>query len=346
VTRICGLAALSLLLLVGAASGATRPSATKPPAGLRAGDAWVVTVRPAQTAAARIEVRQRTTVRSFPLTRGKQFSRARVTFPRPGRWSYGLRVGGRFAKLGTASVRQKRLTLAEPFDAVEVGEWIVIADRRADALYRLDPGTGAWARVAVVPEARELEPVDENTVLVTSGARVLRVDVRTGAATEVSRAADVILGLAVGPGGELYVSDAGEAIVRLHPGGSREVVVRGRDGVHGLLLRGRERLVAAESFAGRVLEIELSSGRVTSVAQGLQNPSSLAEAGDGALYVSEFRGEGISIVGADGAVRRVASVSQAGALWGARDGSLLVTTLSGDVLRVDPRTGRVRSILD
>ena len=309
------------------------------------GDAWLVAVRPAQPAAARFEVRLGAAVRSFSLRRGKALSRARVTFPRPGRWAYGVRVGDRFTKLGTASVRQRRLVLAEPFDAVEVGGSIVIADRRADALYRLDPATGGWARVATVREARELEPVGTGEVLVTSGERILRVDVRTGAAREVGRATDVILGLAVGPRGELYVSEGGAAITRLDPGGARDVVVRGREGVHGLLPSGGDRLVAAESFAGRVLDVDLASGGVTTLADGLQNPSSLASAGSGELYVSEFVGGRVSLLGRDG-VRRVAEVPQAGALWRTGDGSLLVTSLSGDVVRLDPRTGRARSVLD
>ena len=204
---------------------------------------------------------------------------------------------------------------------------------------------GAWARVATVRDARELEPVGPGEVLVTSGERILRVDVRTGGATELGCATDVILGLAVGPRGELYVSERGAAITRLDPGGGREVVVRGRDGVHGLLLSDGGRLVAAESFAGRVLEIDVTSGGVTTLAQGLANPSSLAHAGNGDLYVSEFVGGRVSILGRDG-LRPIAEVAQAGALWRARDGSLLVTTLSGDVLRVDPGTGRARSVLD
>ena len=66
--------------------------------------------------------------------------------------------------------------MAEPFDAVEVGEWIVISDRRAGAVYRLDRRDGrVGASGEQSVEARELEPRGDGVVLVTSGERVLRV---------------------------------------------------------------------------------------------------------------------------------------------------------------------------
>jgi hypothetical protein len=334
-------ALVSALALAAAAAGQSSPVASKPPASLRAGDVWTVTVRPPPSEGTRFEIRQGSARSSFPLLG----SRARVRFLRQGRWDYGLRSRTRFRKLGSVLVRQRRLVLLEPFDAVEVGQWIVISDRRAGALYRLDVRTGLWARFASVREARELEPVSQDEVLVTSGERILRVGVRTGAVAEIARASDVILGLDVGPGDELFVSEGG-AVVRLRPSGGREVLLGGLDGVHGVLLGDADRLLVAETFAGRVHEIDLAGGGSVVLAEGLSNPSSLASAPDGGLYVSEFAAGRVSYIGRGGSARRVATVVRAGALWPAADGSLLVTALGGDVLRVDPRTGRARSVLD
>jgi hypothetical protein len=336
--RRVGLALVAALIATGVAAGAQAPTATKPPSSLRAGEVWRVTIRPPQPATTRFEIRQGATARSFALRR----SRASVTFPRPGSWTYGLRARTRFRKLGAAVVRQRRLVLAEPFDTVEVGDWIVVTDRRAGAVYRLHRTTGTWSRAASVVEARELEPAGAGAVLVTSLERVLRLDVASGSTTEVARAGDVILGLAVA-GESLYASE-GRAIVRLQSG-RREVVTDGLNGVHGLLLRG-DRVLAAETFAGRVLAVDPDRGGVTTLARGLANPSSLAIADGGGLYVSEFTGGRLSLLAADGSVRRVAVVPQAGALWRAADGTVLVTTLGGDVRRVDPSTGRSRSVLD
>ena len=337
-TRAAVVVLTAVLVLAAPAAGGRSPSATKPPASLRAGELWTVTVRPPQPATTRFEVRQGDVRRSFALRR----SRAGVTFPRPGRWIYGLRSGPRFRKLGVAAVRQRRLVLAEPFDAVEVGEWIVISDRRAGAVYRVDRRTGEWARVVAVVAARELEPRGDGAVLVTSAERVLRLDINTGTVAEVARAGDVILGLALA-GDSLYASEGG-AVVRLE-GGRREVVTGGLDGVHGLLANGSA-LLAAETFAGRVLRVDPAGRDVATVAGGLSNPSGLALAAAGSFYVSEFARGRITLVAADGSTRPVASVPQAGALWRSGDGSLLVTTLGGDVRRLDPATGRSRSVLD
>jgi sugar lactone lactonase YvrE len=242
------------------------------------------------------------------------------------------------------SARPQPLVLQEPFDVVEAGKFVVITDRRANAVYRLDPRRRTWARVATVAEARELEPLDARTVLVTSRRRILRLDIHTGRRTQLARARDVVLGLARADDSSVYVSEGGTAVVRIDAAGARSVVVGGRDGIHGLLLDG-SRLLAAEAYAGNVLAVDLADGRVDTLARGLGNPSFLVAGPGGALYVSEFSAGRISLLRADGTLRRVASVPQVGPLWASADGTLLAATLAGDIVRVQPRTGRVRSIL-
>src|SRR5688572_27266316 len=115
-----------LVLLVAVAAGVAAacgssapPAASAPPPGLRAGEAWIVRVTPARGRTSSFEIRSGATTRTFPLRRGERASTARVVFPAAGAWVYGLREGRRFTRLGRATVRPRRLLLAEPFDVVE-----------------------------------------------------------------------------------------------------------------------------------------------------------------------------------------------------------------------------------
>jgi hypothetical protein len=235
------------------------------------------------------------------------------------------------------------LLVVAPFDVVEAGPYWVVTDRDAGAVYRVNRASRRWMRVARVPEARELEKVDERTVLVTSGPRVLRLDVVTGRVRVVARARATILGLVRGRDGVLYVSEEGKRVVRVERGGVRRVLVDGRNGVHGLALDGG-RLIACESYGGNVLSVDTGSGEVTTLAHDLGNPS-YAVPVQGGLYVSEFTGDRIDLLHADGSVTLVARVRRVGPLFLARDGRLLAVTLQPSVVRVDPRTGRVERLL-
>ena len=94
---------------------------SKPPDTLRAGAVWVVTVRPSQPVGARFQIRQSARRASFALRPQAGVSRANVVFPRPGAWSYGVLLGGRFTRLGATHVHQRSLVLREPFDVIEAG---------------------------------------------------------------------------------------------------------------------------------------------------------------------------------------------------------------------------------
>jgi hypothetical protein len=332
------------LLLVGIACGASAAAtAPRPPATLRAGEAWAAVVKPRQPAGARLEIRLGTRRATFALRRGARSSTARVVFPSAGTWTYGVRTGTRFRRLGTARIRPRALRLQEPFDLVHAGGELVVTDRRAGAVFALDPQSGAWRRVARIPEARELAAVDERTVLVTSGERILRLDLASGTADEVTRVADVVLGLERASDGTLYASVGGSRVLRLTPAGEATVLASGRDGVHGLLLDG-DRLVAMESYAGNVLAVDLGTRAVTVLASGLENPS-FAVPAPGGLYVSEFAAGRISLLAAGSGARAVAEVPSVGPLALAGDGTLVAATLHGDLLRVDPRSGEVRPLL-
>jgi hypothetical protein len=335
---------LVVLLLVGVACGTSAAAtAPRPPATLRAGESWTAVVSPRQPKNARWEIRLGARRVTFPLRRGPRSSTARVVFPAAGTWTYGLRNGTRFRRLGAATIRPRRLILGEPFDIVHAGGGLVITDRRAGAVFFLVPETGAWRRVARIPQARELAVVDGHAVLVTSGARILRLDLSSGATEEVARVNDVVLGLERGADGALYVSEGGSTIVSVAPAGGRRVVAAGRDGVHGLLLDG-SRLVAAESYAGNVLAIDLATNAVSVLASRLGNPS-FAVPAPGGLYVSEFAAGRISLLGTNGSVRGIAAVPAVGPLALAGDGTLIAATITGELVRVDPRRGTVRPLV-
>lgn len=263
--------------------------------------------------------------------------RARVVFPRPGRWRYGVRIGRRTRLVGTVDVRPRRLSLREPFDVVETspGTYLV-ADRVGNAVYRLRGGV--LTRVARIAGARDLERAANGRVLVASGSKVVELDTASGHVQKVATAEHDVLGVAALPDGAIVVSDFGSRLVRFRDGRS-DVLLAGLDGVHGLLSTDRG-LVVCESSTGRVLRLA-RRGELQVLADGLELPSFAALAADGSLYVSEFGGGQITRIEESGARRTVATVPSPAGLSLASDGTILVASLTGRVARVDPATGRV-----
>lgn len=131
----------------------------------------------------------------------------------------------------------------------------------------------------------------------TSREKVLALDPRTGKTSLYATAKNYILGIAVGPDGSLYASEnipytEETTLVRLH-NGAREVLLEGTRGIHEFLV-GPDALLLPESYAGRVLRLDLATGKVDVIATGLANPSSALPAAAGGWFISELIGRRVS----------------------------------------------------
>jgi len=247
--RLSGLAILAFLI-AGGTSGAAPPRVLPPPASLHAGDVWLATVH-ASKPKALLVVSGRARLSFRLLRRGNEY-RARVIFPRAGRWRYGLLVGTRRTFVGAVDVLPRRLRLGEPFDIVEQADRsYLIADRTRNAVYRL---RGRELRTLVnVPSPRDLEPAPDGHVLIASGRNVLALDPERRSIARVATAENDVLGVARTAEGAIVVSDFGSRLIRF-AGGRTDVLATGLDGVHGLLATD-EGLVVCESSTGKVLRL-------------------------------------------------------------------------------------------
>jgi hypothetical protein len=216
---------------------------------------------------------------------------------------------------------------------------LAVSDFGQGAVFVVDPARRSGRRAASVAQARELERLADGRVLVTSGATVVAVDLRRGRTQRYARAAAPLLGIARS-GGTLYGSEDGKTVVRLRPG-PRMVLARGLDGVHGITVRPGA-LVLSESYAGRVLRLDLATGKIEVLAEGLGNPSFTLPAPGGGYYVSEFMGGRVSHLHADGTVTKVAAVQQPGPLAFDPRHRIIGITFGGSVFRVE--SGRARTI--
>ncbi len=238
-----------------------------------------------------------------------------------------------------------RPILSQPFDLLPVGSRFLVTDLPADAVYSIDPARRTARVVANVVEARELQRLPDGRVLVSSGTRVLVLDLRTGRTSVYANADDYILGIALGPGGWLYASENSlgseqTTLVRICAG-RREVLGRFH-GVHGILpVAGG--LILSESYEGRVLRFDPEAKRVEVLAAGLRNPSFTLPAAGGGFFVSEFFGGRISHLWPDGHITTVARVTKPGPIvFDSRHRIVGVPQAGGTLFRVE--RGRARTI--
>jgi DNA-binding beta-propeller fold protein YncE len=241
---------------------------------------------------------------------------------------------------GGASAAAPRLSQPLIGDVLPLADGrLVVSDFGQGAVFVVDPARRTGRRAASVAQARELERLPDGRVLVTSGANVVAADLRTGRTQRYARAAAPLLGIARS-GSTLYGSEAGKTVVRLRPG-PRTVLARGLDGVHGITVQPGA-LVLAESYAGRVLRLDLATRDVEVLAEGLGNPSFTLPAAGGGFYVSEFAGGRISHLHPDGTVTKFATVTQPGPIAFDPRHRIVGITFGGTIFRVEG--GRARTI--
>jgi streptogramin lyase len=239
-----------------------------------------------------------------------------------------------------------RPILSQPFDLQPLANGkIVVTDLPGNAVYELDPARRSGRLIARVVQARELVPLKDGRLLVSSGLRVLALDPRTGRTSAYATAGNYILGIALAPDGWLYASENAlgseeTTLVRIR-GGTREVLGKFH-GVHGILVTD-DGLILSESYEGRVLRFDPETKSVEVLATGLHNPSFTLPAASGGWFVSEFFGGRIAHLWPDGHLTTVARVVKPGPIaFDARHRLVGVTQSGATLFRVE--RGRARTI--
>ena len=334
------LAASALSACVAGEAAEPRISVQRPLQVVRIGEEWRAVLRVRGVRPRAFVIRKARRVARFGLTRTRHGYRASVVFPAAGRWRYGVRVGARDRLVGAVTVRPRVPVLQQPVGVVEeAGGTLLVADFRANAVFRLDPTRREGTILLRLPGPRDLRPLGGGKLLVTSGVGILELDPASGRTRLLARGAGELEGVAAAPTGSFDVVEAQTRIVRLGADRSRHVLAEGLDGVHGIL-RTAEGLVICESFAG-IIRLLTPDGSLRTLATGLGNPSYAAPAREGGVYVTEFSANRVSLIEQSGAVRAVASVNQPGPIAPDGAGRLLVGSLDGTISRVEPLTGRV-----
>jgi hypothetical protein len=172
------------------------------------------------------------------------------------------------------------------------------------------------------------------------GGTLRGLDAWTGAETARHSGLGAMIGVAVDPAGNRYVSayDAGQ-VIRVARDGTRTVLASGLGAIHGLTYDpATHSLLLAVPGGGRLIELRLSDLSMTTLVSGLSTPIwAFRFPGDDRVFVTERTGHRLSVV-QGGVARSFAALSGPNVIAPHRDGGLLVTA-GGQVWRVDRVSG-------
>ena len=242
------------------------------------------------------------------------------------------------------TVREGERPLKDPFGIVQIGQRLLVTDRKANAVLVVD---AAAHRLRVLTRLRRptaITQFDNTHALVATGRTIVRVDVRNGRTKTVAHVSrGPIYGLVAGPDGIYAASAEGSSVVHIDARGKTHVVLANRSGIHGLLLQGHT-LVVCESFAIRFFTFDLNKNLVGLTISTVQTPSGVAPAPSG-WYVSEYSFGGVYLVHRDGTAKVLLHVPHVYSLAPSTGGTLVATTMNGQVVRIYPQTGAVASII-
>ena len=288
-------AASALAVLATAASaGGVRVSRAGGESAPIVGRAWAVklTVRPAsfrgvvQVTAAGLG---RVDARAVRGANGTY--RARLVFPRSGRWTLTARAGGARSSLGSVTVRPAPpLTLSEPtgIDVAPDGSLLVV-EFGLHRLVRVDPVTGRVTVVATFGKPWGVARAASGTVFASDAGSLMRIDPGKAPTAVATVEPGVEIGpIAVAPSGDVFYATA-RAIYRLAGGtaGTPDQIAPSTplDSPHGLAAEPTGTLLLSDTNDGRILRIDPDQGTVATFAT-IAHPRGIDVAADGTVYVA------------------------------------------------------------
>jgi sugar lactone lactonase YvrE len=217
--------------------------------------------------------------------------RARLVFPRTGRWMLTARAGGSRSSLGSVTVRPAPpLTFDEPtgIDVAPDGSLLVV-EFGLHRLVRVDPATGRVTKVATFGKPWGLARAASGAVFAGDAGSLMRID--PGGTPTAVAAVDpgVEIGpIAAAPAGDVFFATA-LAIYRLPGGtaGTPQPVAASTtlDSPHGLAVEPAGTLLLSDTNDGRILRIDSVKGTVTTFAT-IAHPRGIDVAADGTVYVA------------------------------------------------------------
>jgi sugar lactone lactonase YvrE len=311
---------LSALVLAFETSSSTRVrvSLLGTPRTLTAGQAWTVrlAVRPRSFDGGLRLVAKGPGTLQVRATGGRGSYRARLRFPRAGRWTLTAHAGRSTSLLGSVQVRAAPLTFVYPTSIeLEPGGTVLLVENGRRRLLRVNLGTGRTNVLASSLSRPFGVARSSSGVVYFSDESVKRLD--GAGAVEVAPSDEQVGPVTVGPNGDLYYSTV-TRVFKLAGGAGAPVRIAGTgiqggggDGgpatsaqvwaPHGLALAADGALLVSDTGNDRIRRIDPATGVITSLAE-VGIPDGLEVASDGTIYVADARESRIRHLSASGSM--------------------------------------------
>jgi sugar lactone lactonase YvrE len=336
-----------VLLAPGGASPAVHVALVAKPSRVVAGRAWTarLVVTPASYAG-RLQLVAAGAGRFVAAAHGSHGSyRARLVFPRAGRWTLTAHAGAVVVQLGAIAVRAAaapalRFSWPTSIDLQEDGS-LLIVENGAGRIVRVTPGSKRVAAVASgLAKPYAVAHGADGRVYVSNDRQLERIV--PGAAPEIlATAAEQIGPLAVGSDGTVFFTTSSQVFAAT--GASPRAIARGLSNPHGIAVAADGSLLVSDTGNGRVVRADPATGAATTLFRTAQ-PRGLAVAADGTIVVVNGETKRLERYAATGTRIGVvgAPFRDPYTLAAARDGTLYVieTAASGTVVRIAPNGTR------
>lgn len=311
---------LTALVLAFETSSSTRVrvSLLGTPRTLTAGQAWTVrlAVRPRSFDGGLRLVAKGPGTLQVRATGGRGSYRARLRFPRAGRWTLTAHAGRSTSRLGSVQVRAAPLTFVYPTSIeLEPGGTLLLVENGRRRLLRVNLGTGKAAVLASLLSRPFGVARSSSGTVYFSDESVKRLDA-TGP-VEVAPSEEQVGPVTIAPNGDVYYATE-TRVFRLAGGTGTPVRIAGTgvqgsggDGgpatsaqlsaPHGLAFAADGALLVSDTQNDRIRRIDLATGVITAFAE-VGIPDGLEVASDGTIYVADAREGRIRHLSASGAM--------------------------------------------